>query len=244
MKKFFLFIAMLSLSFSANGGMYSWVDDHGNVFYSDNVPPTAAKHGHVELNRQGLRKKEVMSASQLAELAAIIEAREIEAREKAEKSKKEAIARIQDNQLLAVYSNRAELINVFNDKIQMSKSTNNVLEKRHKILSERLEKTEIKYEKMKNIQFKKILEGKINDMLDGLKVYQQAITENKVEQNKLEESFKMNLKRFDHLMERADKEESRAKKLKMQALLKLKEEEEESLLDRMRRKLKNSLALE
>ena len=62
-----------------------------------------------------------MSASQLAELAAIIEAREIEAREKAEKSKKEAIARIQDNQLLAVYSNRAELINVFNDKIQMSK---------------------------------------------------------------------------------------------------------------------------
>ncbi len=71
---------------------------------------------------------------------------------------------------------------------------------RHKKLSDRLAKTEIKHEKMKNLVFKQIITKKIDQMLDGLKVYQQAITENLVEQHKLEKRFKIDLKRYDKLV--------------------------------------------
>ena len=240
----FLIMALLLFSFSANGGLYRWVDENGNVSYSDRVPQTAVRHGHVELNDQGLKKKVNMSASQKAELAAIIAEREQEEKEKAEKQKQAAIARIQDDQLLAVYSNRNELITVFENKIQMSRETNKILKRRHQILSERMAKTEIKHEKMKNSQFKKTLEGKIDDMLDGLKVYQQAITENMIEQNKLEEDFNNNLVRFDKLMKQekiAEKKRKKAREKELQKLANQEKEEEASMLDKMRSKLKGAL---
>jgi hypothetical protein len=201
MKKFFLAtISLLLLSCTAYGGLYRWVDDKGNVFYSDKIPPKASKHGHIELNQRGLRKKTRLSLARLKELKAIKKQREEELEEKTQKAKKDTLKKMQDEQLLAIYSSREELVNVFNSKLKMSKLTIKILKIRHKKLSERFAKIEIKYEKMKNPAFRQTLTGKIDDMLDGLKVYQQAITENIVEQDKLEKRFAKDLKRYDKLV--------------------------------------------
>lgn len=34
--------------------LYKWVDEKGNVYYSDKVPPDQIKHGRKELNQQGI----------------------------------------------------------------------------------------------------------------------------------------------------------------------------------------------
>jgi len=192
--------ALLLLSFSAHGALYRWIDEKGNVFYSDKIPPKAAKHGHIELDQNGLHKKYELSLAKLKELEAIKKQRELLLAEKKQKAKKATLKKMQDEQLLAIYSTREELINVFNNKIKMAATTIKILKIRHKKLAERLAKTEAKYEKMKNPAFKQTITKKIENMLDGLKVYQQAITENIIEQNKLNQRFKMDLKRYDSLV--------------------------------------------
>ena len=190
-------ISMLLLSCSAYAGLYRWVDNKGNVFYSDKIPPIATQYGHIELNTKGLRKKKQLSLVQVKELEAIRQQRIEEYKEKERRDKEKALKKMQDEQLLAIYSTREELISVFKSKIIMSKGATKLLKERHKGLSDRLVKTEIKQEKMKNPAFKQTISKKIDDMLDGLKVYQQAITENIIELDKLEKRFKTDLGRFD-----------------------------------------------
>jgi len=199
MKKILFFSIVLLLSSSVSARLYRWVDEQGNVFYSDRIPPIAAKLGHVELSYSGIKKKTALSAKQKKRLEDIKIQKRKERKEKREQKIKAALKKMHDEQLLSIYSTRQELISVYDSKIKMSASSIVLLKKRHKILSERLAKTEIKHEKMKNPQFKETLAKKIDDMLDGLKVYQQAITENMVEKNKLEKQYAINLKRFDNL---------------------------------------------
>jgi hypothetical protein len=176
------------------------VDDNGNVFYSDNIPPIAVKHGHIELNQRGLRRKNQLSLLQLREVEEVRKQREKDHKEQQQRNKEQELKRMQDEQLLAIYSTRTELVAVFNSKVKMSKLATKLLKDRHQVLSNRLTKTEIKHEKMKNPAFKQTIAKKIDDMLDGLKVYQQAITENMIELNKLEQRFERDLKRYDTLM--------------------------------------------
>jgi hypothetical protein len=200
MKKFSIaIISMLLLSYSAYAGLYRWVDDKGNVFYSDKIPPIAAKHGHIELNARGLRKKKQLSLEQVKELEVIRQQRIEEYKVKQKKDREKKLKKMKDEQLLSIYSTREELVSVFKRKIAMLKVATTLLKLRHKTLSDRLAKTEIKYEKMKNPAFKQTIMKKIDDMLDGLKVYQQAITENIIELDKLKKRFRIDLRRYDGL---------------------------------------------
>jgi len=216
MKIFLLFsVVFLLTPFSASAGLYRWVDEQGNVSYSDKIPPTAVKYGHVELNNSGVEKKSKLSAVQKKEVEKIKQQKKKEQKIQRENAIKAALKKMQDEQLLSIYSNRNELINVYEGKITMSSKSVVLLKARHKVLSKRLEKTEIKHEKMKNPKFKKILEGKIDDMLDGLKVYQQAITENMVEKSKLKKEYDKNLKRFDNLTKKQKDPASAAQESKV-----------------------------
>lgn len=200
-------ISMLLLSSSAIAGLYRWIDENGNVHYSDKIPPIAIKHGHIELSQYGIHKKKQLSVAQIKEIAEIKKQREEEDRLQQQKNKVRQLKKIQDEQLLSIYSTREELIAVFKSKLVMSKMATKLLQSRHKLLSGRLAITEIKYEKMKNPAFKQTISKKIDDMLDGLKVYQQAITENLIELDKLKIRFKTDLGRFDKLMQESKVED-------------------------------------
>jgi len=44
---------------AAAQSLYRWVDDQGNVHYTDSIPPTQAGKAHVEMSEQGMRMREV-----------------------------------------------------------------------------------------------------------------------------------------------------------------------------------------
>jgi hypothetical protein len=46
----------------AEGRLYRWVDDDGNVHYSDNVPPDQVDSGHTEISEEGVRIRSVPRA--------------------------------------------------------------------------------------------------------------------------------------------------------------------------------------
>ena len=88
---------------------------------------------------------------------------------------------------------------MYASKIELSDSSINVLKARHKKLSDKLESVEARHERMVNPADKRKLGMKIEDMLDNLHIYQQAITENLIERGELEDRFEKDLKRFKEL---------------------------------------------
>ena len=49
----------LGLVSVSHGALYRWVDEDGNVHYSDSVPPDQIRSGHTELSEQGVRVNSV-----------------------------------------------------------------------------------------------------------------------------------------------------------------------------------------
>ncbi|MES1999845.1 MAG: DUF4124 domain-containing protein [Pseudomonadota bacterium] len=65
--RFLVMLALLASALPAQATMYKWVDAHGNIHYSDTLPPQALGRGNVELDKQGLaikRNDGVLTAEQ------------------------------------------------------------------------------------------------------------------------------------------------------------------------------------
>ena len=88
------------------GKLYKWVDEKGNVHYSDRVPPEAAKLAREEKNQDGVTVKEVARAKTQEELAA-----EAAQRVKDEEARKIAEAQAQaDRALMLSYTTEDDLL--------------------------------------------------------------------------------------------------------------------------------------
>ena len=189
----------LVISVPVESALYRWVDASGKVHYGDNVPPKVAQNGHTKLNKNGTTKEKVSSAE--SRKLKILELKKEKERQKALKAAKKVrdIREMHDTQLLSMFSNVQELKNVYASKIELSDGSISVLKARHKKLSDKLEAVEARHERIVNPADKRKLGMKIEDMLDNLHIYQQAITENLVERGDLKERFKKDLKRFKEL---------------------------------------------
>ncbi len=55
---FIILLMLLSTPLSAQQ-LYRWVDDEGNVQFSDRLPPEAADRGRTEMSRDGMRRRDV-----------------------------------------------------------------------------------------------------------------------------------------------------------------------------------------
>ncbi len=52
-------LLLVQMGAAAATGLYRWVDQAGNVHYSDQLPPTEAASGHQELRKDGIEKEVV-----------------------------------------------------------------------------------------------------------------------------------------------------------------------------------------
>jgi len=192
-----LFILLLSVP--VESALYRWVDASGKVHYSDKLPPKAAQKGHTKLNKNGTTKERVASAA--VRKAKLLELKKEKERQKNLKETKRLkdLQEMHDIQLLSIFSNIEELEKVYNSKIKTSDNTIKVLKNRHKRLSDKLGKVEGRHERMVNPADKRKLSMKIEDILDNLQIYQQAITQNLIERDKLEERFQKDSVRFKEL---------------------------------------------
>jgi hypothetical protein len=60
---------LLSSLFSvAHGDLYRWVDDDGNVHYTDKIPPAQIKKGRTEISEEGVRIREIPPAKTREEI--------------------------------------------------------------------------------------------------------------------------------------------------------------------------------
>jgi len=194
---------------SLDAAYYRWTDKDGKTHYSSTVPPEQVKRGHVELDKQGLKKDEVVSEKKrqkLLEIARIKkekqEAKEAQEKIEAEKAKKQYE---EDRLLLSIFNNEEEIIKSYETKLELSQSNLTQLERTLKTQSDKLMGLEDRYEKMKDSKHKDKLKKQIDVVVDDIEVYQKVVSQNLAEKVKLQSDYDDTLMRFRELLERKKK---------------------------------------
>ena len=96
-------------SSSVSASLYKWIDEDGNVRYSDRLPPAASKQQHQKLNAQGVVVTTREAAKSQDQLAAEAEAKRLQAEKEAEDARQKKIQNQQDQVLLMTFSSEEEL---------------------------------------------------------------------------------------------------------------------------------------
>lgn len=202
MKKLALISFSLVMAVSAQAGLYRWVDDAGNVHFSDKVPAAASKKSHAKLNKSGdvtqkvdpeskqkkidLKKAKQREKEQIAELHAI-------------KAEAQAIIQQKDDNLLSTYEDEKELVRYFESKIRMVEGNSKILEAQKTVLKKKVIKLEDKAIGTKaEVAMKKIAK-KIVNLNNTLGQYEQALVENQKQILKLSTNYHNDLARYKEL---------------------------------------------
>lgn len=142
LKTHILFSTAFLLSASiASAGLYRWVDDKGNVHFSDKVPAAASKKAHTKIDKSGISQRELDPEAKIKkqrELEKIALERAEEEKINKEIRKKRIKVRKRDRYLLSTYENKAELVKSFQSKIKMLKGNTAILLAHKKRLEKKL----------------------------------------------------------------------------------------------------------
>jgi len=183
---------LILVSSFASAGLYRWVDDKGEVHFSDKVPVAASKKAHTKIDKSGITQKELDPAAKIALQKELeLQAQKEEAQEKIENAlrKKRAKQYKLDQQLLSTYENKQEIMNYFETKIKMLKGNSNILLAHKKRLQERVDKLNLKKEN----------ELKVVNIKQTIDQYEKALKENNKELLSLKTDFESNLLRYIEL---------------------------------------------
>ncbi len=96
----FLLSSLWFISLSVQAGLYRWVDENGQVHYSDSIPPSGARQGHAELDTEARAIRNIAPVKSAAEIQ-----REHAAAVRAEKlAKEKALREAEDRALIQTFS--------------------------------------------------------------------------------------------------------------------------------------------
>jgi len=103
-----LWILLLTLlpALPATAGLFKWVDEQGNVHYTDRVPPEVAERERAELDKRGMTVKRVEAAKTPEEIE---REKELE-RLRAEQKRVEAEQRAADEVLLRTFRSEDDIV--------------------------------------------------------------------------------------------------------------------------------------
>jgi hypothetical protein len=203
-KRFLLASASILLlsSLTAQAGLYRWVDEAGEVHFSDKVPVAASRKAVSEMNKNGVVQKTVdPEAEALAKLKYKEDTIEREKLEKIEENRLEKIAVLKkrDDYLLSTYENKEEITNSFISKIKLMKGNAAILDAQTLILEKRLISMEKQHSLVKNKSRKETLESKIINIAETISQYKKALIQNKEERTILSKNYKTDLNRYINL---------------------------------------------
>lgn len=195
----YILVSSVCLPLTLQAATYRWTDTKGEVHYSNSIPASVTQRGYDELYKNGTKKNTVLSAKQARKIKLAEIKNEKQRIIDAEKLKRDTIEEAEDSRLLYIYNNEAELTESYNAKLRLAQLTIDLLKARHKVQSEKLEALEKRFEQADLELQKEALEKQIKDVLDNLKIYQQAITENHVEKDRVKKDYQATLKRYKRL---------------------------------------------
>lgn len=196
--KLFALISFLTISV-AQASLYRWVDENGKIHFSDKVPPSMAQKGHVSLNKNGIEAEKVSSAEELKQAQEAAKKQQEALASQTEAAKAEAEQKRKDEQLLATYDTREELINAFSKKISLIDQSIGILSARDESLTQKLQRLNKRHKKAKGDASKITLSMQIENAEESLKGYKQAIAMNRAEKKVMTRMYRNTLTRFDKL---------------------------------------------
>lgn len=172
--------------------LYKWVDENGNVTYSDQVPPKQIKKKHEELSDHGVVLEKIGTAKTEDEILA---ERELKRKEKmAEKLAKEK--ELKRKNILKAYANEAEITRLKDERIY-------ALEKNIDLANQNLEFQKISKEQLLSMaadnerngkEVSKALKSRIKVIEDKIKYQLKFIQAKTDEKNVVKQKFESDLK--------------------------------------------------
>ena len=186
-------------SSAAQANLYRWVDESGKVHFSDKVPPSMAQKGHTSLGDNGIESSKTSSSEELKQKQAEANKKQEVLAEMTEAKKAEAIAKRKDDQLLATYESREEIIGAFSKKISLVDQSIGILSARDESLTQKLKRLTKKYKKAKDETSRMTLSSQIENARESLTEYQKAIAMNRADKKVMTGEYRQTLIRFDHL---------------------------------------------
>ncbi len=192
---------------SACAGLFRWVDDNGNVHYSDSVPPSASQGGHAELSHTGITLKQVPAAKSAEQAAEEDWLDDLEAKRRKSKERQQR----EDNQLLSSYSDVDQFDKSHATRIAMIQDGRKQLELLREKLKEELVKLQTQLETVQGKDRERV-QGFITDKQKSAEEYDLAIRQNLTEEKDMQLEFEKQRTRFLDLLEKKKAEQEQAKK--------------------------------
>ena len=131
-------IVYLVASPSMAAGLYKWVDEDGNVRYSDRLPANQARRSHSELNAQGVVVSTRDAAKSEEELAAEAEAKRKQEEKAAEEARLKAIQDQKDQVLLMTFSSAEEIEHARENRLEVIDSVIRLIQSNIETTQEKL----------------------------------------------------------------------------------------------------------
>lgn len=188
-------VLLLSATSYATAGLYRWVDDKGEVHFSDKVPVAASKKAHTKIDKSGVSRKQLDPEAKLEKQRQLDEI----ALAKAEEEKinklireKKAEIRKRDRYLLSTYENKYELITSYETKIKMLKGNSDILSAHNDRLMNKITV-------LKDKEQTSDVELKLVNITHTVEQYEKALEDNDKELLSLKSSYDVDLKRYTEL---------------------------------------------
>ena len=127
-----ILLASILFAFSRQGdagALYKWVDENGQIRYSDRLPANQVKKKHQQLNSQGVVLSTKEAAKSDEELAAEAEARRKREEQEAKEAALKEIQYQKDQVLLLTFSSEEELGLARDDRLEVLDSVINLINK-------------------------------------------------------------------------------------------------------------------
>ncbi len=182
--------------------MYKWVDDEGNIRYSDRLPASQVKKKHQQLNRQGVVVSTTDEARSDEEIAAEAEAKLKAEQEAAEAARVKAIQDQKDQVLLLTFSSEEELSLAREKRIGDIDSVIGLINKSIVSTREKLDQLEENADTRYLSKGKEVPGGlaqKIEQFTRKIENRNRQLEQKQAEKAKINQQFEIDLARYRHL---------------------------------------------
>ncbi|EDY87018.1 conserved hypothetical protein [gamma proteobacterium HTCC5015] len=181
--------------------LYKWVDEEGNVHYSDRLPPEQVSDQHTEIDQSGVQVRQVDRAKSQEEYAAEQAAAKAEAERKAkEKAVREAQER-KDRILLDTFTTVRDIEMLREDRVSAIASNIKLTQTYNEQITEKLANTRQKIERLEKAgrEVPENLIKQVERSENQLRENEAYIARQIKERKALEAQFKQDSARFREL---------------------------------------------
>lgn len=194
-------ILTAALSLAAHAEVYKWIDENGDVQFSDRIPVEDSQLGHDVLNKQGIVVDTVDSPKTPEELRIIREQEELAEIKRREAEKQAA----RDKALLKSFTSIEELVNAHEERIGLIDQS--ILVSKGRIRKQQIELTKLKQRRQsfidRGMEAPDWLDENEFLVLEKIAIMEGYIRDREEEKKELEQEFNKDYKRYKEITQRS-----------------------------------------